>query len=161
MITAINNLSSFNAHNIVSNNKTNISSPEYSFHSPLKSDTVSFTGTTQKITTLSDNLINSIKDFITPLTPNFRHQFNVPTVQRLSVIHLVPPNGASEKVHIKCLSRELSSTEKYVDFMIDINTKKIIEDGKIIKDEKLIESYEKNIPELLSAATKHPDYPKS
>lgn len=161
MITAIKNLSSFKAYNFASNNKTNMNSRDYSFHSPLKSDTVTFTGTTQKATALSDNLIESLKDFIKPLTPNFRHQFNVPTVQRLSVIHLVPPNGASEKIHIKCLSRELSSTEKYVDFMIDMNTKKILEDGKIIKDEKLSESYEKNIPELLSVAQKHPDYPKS
>ncbi len=160
MITTVNGLSSINAYNnIKSNNNINTTSSDYSFSKPLQCDTISFKGVL-KTSEISDETIKLLKEFIEPLVPNFKYKFNIPTVQRLSVVHLVPPNGASEKIHFNCISRELSSAEKYADFIVDLGTKKIFESGRQIKDAKLITEYEKGIPELLSAAKRHEEYPK-
>lgn len=159
MITAVNSLSSFNAYNLKSNNQTNKTLSKYNYTNSLKSDTVSFTGTAQKLSTLSDNIVEALKGFIKPLEQNRIYDFNEPTVQRLRVIHVESP--AIEEVRIKCISRELSDGEKYMDFAVNMKTNEVIENGKAIKNSKLIENYESDIPILLSAARKHANYPKS
>lgn len=157
MISAINNFKNYSPQNFqINNNKY-----QYNITKPMQRDSVTFKGVNNKLTGLSDNLIESLQTFIKPLENNRIYWFNEPTVQKLKVVHLLPPNNAYNKIKFECRSRDLSNTEKYMKFEIDLNKKGIFENDKLVKNQELIDTYEKDIPILIAAAKKHPDYPKN
>lgn len=158
MISAINSFRDCKPYNFQTNNNQ----PQYKITAPLKKDIVAFTGIKGKTAEVSDEVLDLIQNFIKPLKENIVYRFNEPTIERLSVIHLVPPkNKINETVHFTCISRELSLENKYMDFHVDLKTKRILEGmDRAPVPYTDTEKYEKGIELLLNSAKKHPNYPK-